>query len=129
MASRRPGADLLLSHPYDMLVSNVLDAKHIGRGVIDGVECEHLAFRDADTDWQIWVEVGPNPVPHKYVITSKAVTGGPQYTLRISDWKTDIPTPADAFVFTPPADAKKVEFKDLSGIDEVPEGVVLGGKQ
>ena len=38
--------------------ANVIDAKHIGRGVIDGVECEHLAFRNLDTDWQIWIEAG-----------------------------------------------------------------------
>src|SRR5512143_1933226 len=62
-----PGADLLLSNAYDVLMSDVIDAKHIGQGVIDGVECEHLAFRNADTDWQVWVEVGPRPVPRKYV--------------------------------------------------------------
>ena len=124
-----PGADLLLSNAYDVLMSDVIDAKHIGQGVIDGVECEHLAFRNPDTDWQVWVEVGPRPIPRKYVITSKAVTGGPQYTLRIKDWKTDAQLGADAFVFKPPADAKKVDFKALSEIDEVPAGVVSGGKK
>jgi hypothetical protein len=120
---------LLLSNAYDVLMSDVIDAKHIGQGVIDGVECEHLAFRDPDTDWQIWVEVGPRPTPRKYVITSKAVTGGPQYTLRIKDWKTDAQLGADAFVFKPPADAKKIDLKALSEIDEVPAGVVPGGKK
>lgn len=124
-----PGADLLLSGVYDELMVDVLDAKHIGRGVIDGIECEHLAFRNPDTDWQLWVEVGPRPIPRKYVITSKAVASGPQYTLRIKDWKTDVQTGADAFAFKPPADAKKVEFEDLSEIDEVPLGVAVGGKK
>ena len=58
-----PGADLLLSNPYAVLSADVIDAKHIGRGVINGVECEHLAFRNLDTDWQIWVEVGAKPIP------------------------------------------------------------------
>jgi hypothetical protein len=126
-----PGADLLLSNAYDVLMSGVLDAKHMGQGVINGVECEHLAFRNADTDWQLWVEIGPNPIPRKYVITSKAVTGGPQYTLRIKDWKTDAQVGADAFTFKPPADAKKVDVKALREIDEVPPGVVAmaGGKK
>jgi hypothetical protein len=124
-----PGADLLLSNAYDVLMSDVLDAKHIGQGVIDGVECEHLAFRNAETDWQLWIEIGPRPIPRKYVITSKAVTGGPQYTLRIKDWKTDAQVGADAFVFKPPADAKKVDVKALREIDEVPAGVVPGGKK
>jgi len=124
-----PGADLLLSGAYEELTKDVLDAKHIGRGVIDGVECDHLAFRNNDVDWQLWVEVGSRPIPRKYVITSKAVTGMPQYTLRIKDWRTDVQVPADAFAFKPPADAKKVEFGSLAGIDEVPPGIAPGGKK
>jgi len=48
-----PGADLLLANSYGALTAGVKEAKHIGRGVIDGVECEHLAFRNFDTDWQL----------------------------------------------------------------------------
>jgi len=70
-----PGTDLLNANAYDVLMSDVIDAKHMGQGVIDGVDCEHLAFRNADTDWQVWVEAGPRPIPRKYVITSKAVAG------------------------------------------------------
>ena len=51
-----PGGDLLLTQAYDVLVADVMEAKHIGRGVIDGKECEHLAFRNFDTDWQLWVK-------------------------------------------------------------------------
>jgi hypothetical protein len=124
-----PGTDLLLPNAYDVLMSDVIDAKHIGQGIIDGVECEHLAFRNLDTDWQIWIEVGPRPIPRKFVITSKAETGGPQYTLRIKDWKTATQLGADAFVFKPPTDAKKVDVKALREIDEVPPGVLPGGKK
>ena len=124
-----PGADLLLSGAYDELMKDVLDAKHIGRGVIDGVECDHLAFRNHDVDWQLWIEVGNRPIPRKYVITNKAVTGMPQYTLRIKDWKTDAQVAADAFAFKPPSGAKKVDFSALSDIDEVPPGVAPGVKK
>jgi hypothetical protein len=119
-----PGADLLLANVYDKLIEDVIDAKHIGLGVIDGVECEHLAFRNLDVDWQVWIETGARPIPRKYVITSKAVTGAPQYTLRIKDWMTDAVTAADAFTFKSPANAKKVDFKELANVDEVPAGVV-----
>ena len=122
-----PGADLLLSRVYDELTSDVMDAKHIGQGVIDGVTCEHLAFRGAEVDWQLWVESGAKPIPRKYVITSKHVTGAPQYTLRVKDWKTDVAVAADAFTFKPPADAKRVEFVALQ-VDEVPPGQVTVGQ-
>jgi hypothetical protein len=124
-----PGADLFLSNPYQVLSADVIDAKHIGRGIVNGVECEHLAFRNDDTDWQIWVQVGANPIPCKFVITSKAMASGPQYTLLVTDWKSDATIPSDAFTFKAPDGAKKVGFDSLSAIDEVPPGVIKGSKQ
>jgi len=122
-----PGADLLLSKAYEELMAGVIEAKHIGRGVVDGVECEHLAFRNLDTDWQIWVELGERPVPRKYVITSKAVGAAPQYTLRLRDWKTGVAPAPDAFAFKPPAGSSGVAITLLNDIDEIPTGVVPGG--
>jgi hypothetical protein len=122
-----PGADLLLTKPYDELMAGVLEAKHIGRGVVEGVECEHLAFRNLDTDWQIWIEVGERPVPRKYVITSKAVGAAPQYTLRLRDWKTGVLPAADAFAFKQPEGSSGVAITLLKDIDDIPAGVVPGG--
>jgi len=124
-----PGADFLGTHVFEDLMDGVVVAKHIGLGVIDGVECEHLAFRTRDVDWQIWIEAGSRPIPRKYVITSKAVGAAPQYTLRIKDWKTDAPAAADAYAFTPPQGAKKVELNELVNFDEVPQGIVAGAKK
>lgn len=125
-----PGADLLLTNSYDELMANVTQGSHIGQGVVDGTECEHLAFRGPDTDWQIWIETGAKPVPRKYVITSKTVAGAPQYTLRIRDWKTDVNSEAD-FTFKPPADATKVALDSTAIIefDEIPPGTPAGAKK
>jgi len=125
-----PGADLLLSNSYDELMANVLEGKHIGQGVVDGVECEHLAFRGPDTDWQIWIETGTKPVPRKYVITSKAIAGAPQYTLKTREWKTDTNADAD-FAFKAPADATKVALDSsvMIEFDELPPGTPAGAKK
>jgi hypothetical protein len=122
-----PGADLLLSNVFDDLMEDVIDAKHIGVGIIDGVECEHLAFRTHEVDWQIWVEIGEKPIPRKYVITSKSVAAGPQYTLRIKKWSIDTPRSAETFTFQTPTEAKEVAALDFPRVDEVPPGVVMGG--
>ena len=116
-----PGADLLLSNSYETLMAGVKEARYIGRGVIDGRECEHLAFRNFDTDWQLWVEVGKNPIPRKLVITSKTMNNAPQYTLRIKSWKTGVEPQQNAFVFTPPAKAKKLSPDALIDLDELPQ--------
>jgi hypothetical protein len=124
-----PGADLLMSNAFEVLTEDVEVAKYIGAGVIGSKECEHLAFRNEDSDWQLWVQTGPNPFPCKMVITSKTVTGFPQYTLVIRDWKSDqVPAP-DAFAFKAPEGAKLVKIEDLSNLDEVPPGVTNGEKQ
>ncbi|HTF75255.1 MAG TPA: DUF2092 domain-containing protein [Bradyrhizobium sp.] len=126
-----PGTDLLLTNSYDELMANVIEGKHVGQGVVDGVECEHLAFRGVDTDWQIWIETGARPVPRKYVITSKTLAGAPQYTLRIKDWKTDAVADADTFVFKPPAGATKVNLDSsvMVEFDELPPGIPAGAKK
>jgi hypothetical protein len=108
-------------------MAGVLEAKHIGRGVVEGVECEHLAFRNLDTDWQIWIEIGDRPVPRKYVITSKAVGAAPQYTLRLREWKTGVSPATDTFAFNAPEGSSGVAITLLKDIDEVPAGVVPGG--
>jgi hypothetical protein len=120
-----PGADLLLPHAFDVMMADVIESEVIGKGVIDGVECDHLAFRDVDTDWQIWIESGAKPIPRKYVITSKGITEAPQYTLRIKEWKTDVAP--DAFVFKPDPSATKIAESELSDIDEVPQGTTNPG--
>jgi hypothetical protein len=122
-----PGADLLLARGYDELMADVLEVKHIGRGVIDGRECDHLAFRNLDIDWQVWIEAGDRPIPRKYIITSKTVTGAPQYTLRFKDWNTDAVASADAFSFSAPAGTRKIDMSALQDMDEVPNGT-MGGR-
>lgn len=115
-----PGADLLLTNSYAELMDGVIEAKHIGVGIIDGKECEHLAFRNADTDWQLWVRSGDRPLPCKYVITSKTMAAAPNYTVRFRNWASDKPAAAKAFNFTPARGAKRVEFNQLTGIAELP---------
>jgi hypothetical protein len=124
-----PGADLLHSNVYDELSAGVLEAKHIGTGVVDGIECEHLAFRNEETDWQLWVRAGRDPIPCKYVITSKTLAAAPQYALRIREWKTDAAPDSSAFVFAPPADAKAVALDALSDIGELPHPAGVEGRK
>ena len=103
-----PGADLLGSNVYDQLMTDVTDVKDLGSGVIGGQECDHLAFRAKDTDWQIWIAQGPKPYPCRYVITSKGVDQAPQFSMTIRDWKAGS-AGQGSYAFTPPAGAKKLD--------------------
>lgn len=123
-----PGADLLVTNSYEILTAGIQEAKYIGHGVIDGKDCEHLAFRNADTDWQIWIETGKLPIPRKLVITSKTINSAPQYTLRVKSWKAGGPLNPSAFIFTPPENAKILDPNALIELDELPQGAIHGEK-
>lgn len=116
-----PAADLLLSDSYDALMRDVVDVKDLGSGVIGGIECDYLAFRKDEVDWQIWIAQGERPYPCRYVITSKKINNGPQYIIQTRDWKTGGEVPRTDFSFKNPTNAKKVELKDLKGTDELPD--------
>ena len=124
-----PGADLLLSNVYDELMRDVTDVKDLGSGVIGGTECDHLAFRAKEVDWQIWIAQGEKPYPCRYVITSNAVDQGPQYSIQISDWKTGADVAADDFAFKAPDGAKQIDLKELVDIDELPAQFLPKGAQ
>lgn len=124
-----PAADLLKPNAYEVLVADVMEAKYMGPAVIDGVECDHLAFRNFDTDWQLWIETGDKPFPRKMVITSKTINSAPQYTVRIKSWKAGVKPAPNAFVFVPPAGAKQVPPDGLIDLDELPQGAPSGGNQ
>jgi hypothetical protein len=115
-----PAADLLMSNVYDQLIPEVVDAKDLGTGVIGGIECDHLAFRTKDVDWQIWITKGAGPRPCRYVITSNQVAGAPQYTIDIKSWKTGAIPAAERFSATIPASAKKLNPGELKDFDDLP---------
>lgn len=123
-----PGADLLMTNVYEELMRDVVEVKDLGSGVIGGIECDHLAFRDKDVDWQIWIAQGKSPYPCKYVITSNQADQAPQYSVQISDWKTGPEVAAEDFSFKNSTDAKQVDDpKKLVDVDELPDHLAVGG--
>jgi len=113
-----PGADLMFADPFAVLSDGVESSTYLGTAYIDGVEVHHLAFREADVDWQLWVQTGDRPLPMKYVITTKWVTGAPEYSIRLRDWNTSPQIGANRFTFTPPAGATLLEALPPSELED-----------
>ena len=123
-----PGADLLMTNSYDELMQDVYDSKDLGSGVVNGVECDTLAFRKNDVDWQIWIAQGERPYPCRFVITSKLDSGDPQYTIQFRDWKFGNDVAADDFAFKNASNAKQVDVKDVQDkLGDLPENFTIGG--
>ena len=114
-----PGADLLFADPYGVLSPGNTRGEYIGTAFVDGVECHHLAFRKNQVDWQLWVKVGSEPVPMKQVITTKWMTGAPQYAVRLRNWNPKASFNQDKFTFSVPKDARKIETIEVNEMGEL----------
>jgi hypothetical protein len=121
-----PAADLLYADSYSGLITEVTKGAYLGTAYVHGVECHHLAFRAPRVDWQLWVQTGDTPLPLKYVITNKWVTGAPQYVVQFRDWNTKPQIEAGQFTFTMPEGARNLE---TILVNELGELIIEGGQK
>ncbi len=106
--------DLLRDDSYDFLQASFSSGFVVGDSLVQGVLCTQLAFRSADTDMQIWITKGNQPLPRKFVITSRWITGAPQYTVSFFDWKVQDTIDNGVFTFKAPQDAHEISFAETT---------------
>ena len=125
-----PASDLLLSNPYDELMKDVTDSKDLGSGVVGGVECDFLAFRKPEVDFQIWIAQGDKPYPCRFSVTSRKQPGNPQYTVQLKNWKPGGGADYSEYSFNNSSNAKKIDLKDLRDkLSDLPAHFKIGAKQ
>jgi hypothetical protein len=105
-----PASDLLYKNAYDILMQDVTAGFVVGKGVVDGVRTNHLAFRAPHVDWQVWIEEGNRPLIRKMVITTRDKLNAPQFTFVTKNWNLEPKFNIDTFSFTPPKCPQKIEF-------------------
>jgi hypothetical protein len=105
-----PASDLLSRNAYDILMDGVTGGFVVGKAVIEGALCDHLAFRAPHVDMQVWIQQGAQPLPRKLVITTRDVVNAPQFAVTVTKWNLKPTFDAQTFAFTPPAGVKKVDF-------------------
>jgi hypothetical protein len=106
---RAPLADLIYTKAYENLTAGVLSGFYVGLSKVQGVPCHHLAFKQKDIDWQIWVENSSTPVPRKFLITDKAAQGL-QFTALFTKWNTSPQFEDSLFTFVAPEKAEKIDI-------------------
>ncbi|WP_051242393.1 DUF2092 domain-containing protein [Stappia stellulata] len=109
------GADLLYADPCSNLMNGVDRGDYIGVANIDGQSAHHIYYRAAEHDWQLWISTEAPALPVRYVITSKWVTGAPQFIAQFRDWSLGA---QDDFAFAAPEGAR-----ELGSAEVVLEGV------
>jgi hypothetical protein len=109
-----PAGDLVYKNAYDLLMTDVTQGFVVGKGVVEGVRCDHLAFRAPHVDWQIWIQEGKEPLPRKLVITTRDQPNAPQFSVVVTKWNLKPVFTPQTFAFRAPSGAKPVEFLPLS---------------
>jgi len=110
-----PAGDLLYKNAYDILMQDVTSGFVVGKGVVDGVHCDHLAFRAPHVDWQVWIDAGDRPLVRKLVITTRDKLNAPQFTVVTKNWNLEPKFAADTFSFVLPKCPQKFEFLPKGG--------------
>lgn len=109
-----PAGDLIDTRAYDLLMQDATSGIYVGLETVGGQRCHHLAYRASEVDWQVWVHDGDQPYPCRYVITSRTVSGAPQFSVQIVKFDAAPKIEPNMFHFVPPAAAKAVDFLPLS---------------
>lgn len=102
-----PLIDLLYHGITGELTEDVRVGLVVGDSQVDGVPTDHLAFRQPNVDWQLWVEKGKQALPRKLLITTRYEVGDPQYQA-ILHWDLKSRIDAKSFAFVPPSDATEI---------------------
>lgn len=117
VAEKRYGIDLPLVDLFYFGAENtkapaLQSAINAGTSVIKGVTCDHFAFRQRDVDWQIWIQRGDKPLPSRLIVTTTSSAVRPEHEMLLS-WNLSPSINNQAFVFTPPAGAQKIQIDTI----------------
>jgi len=104
-----PLADLLYSD-LSFLLKQPEEAVYVGPSSASGFPCSHLAFRNTELDWQIWVERSDTPFIRKVVVTYRNEPGIPQFATNLHEWKILPELKESVFLFSPPEKAVKLSI-------------------
>jgi len=110
-----PLIDMLYQIHQGSLTEAVRGGVLVGDSNIDGADCDHLAFRQGNVDWQLWVEQGDKPLPRKLLVTTRYEVGDPQYQVTMR-WNLKPKIDASTFVFTPPKGANEIPFTEPAAL-------------
>jgi hypothetical protein len=105
-----PLGDLLVADPQAVLAKGIESAWYGGKSIVAGVECDHLAFRTAEVDYQLWLARGDSPLPWRVKIIYKQEEGQPQFSAQFVEWKKKSSLSPTLFTYKPPEGAEKILF-------------------
>jgi hypothetical protein len=97
--------------------ADIVSATDLGASQVDGVTCQHYAYRQEGADWQVWIQLGGYPLPRKLVIRTTTDEARPRFAA-VMAWNLAPSFNDAAFTFVPPSDAHKIIMAEVPGFAE-----------
>lgn len=110
---RPPLSVLLREDNASVVLKRVTSGFYAGRGVIGGIDCHHLAFKQQTVDLEFWVAAEGAPLIKRVVITQKQLPAMPQLSYTIVGWEPGAVLDDELFRFTPPVNVVRCDFQSL----------------
>lgn len=107
-----PLVDLFRWGSSEAPFAEIRAARDLGPSPVDGVTCEHYAFRQEGLDWEVWIQEGEHPLPRRLVLNTLTDEARPQYTATYT-WNLAPSYDESSFTFVAPADAHAIAFSQV----------------
>jgi hypothetical protein len=121
LAQPAPLAEFVRRDLWELVSENIESALYVAETTIEGVPCHHLAFANAEVDWQLWVSRDDPPLARRVAITYNQFEGSPRFRARFTAWNVRAKLPDSVFAFEPPPGVNRIPVVAESPPDE-PEG-------
>ena len=114
-----PLRDFFASDLGDILLEKIESGLYVEESTVAGVLCDHVALRNNNVDYQIWIAKGDEPLPRRMIITHKNEEGWPQFWAQFLEWDLSPKIANGAFTYDPPKDAERIPVAELD--EKIPE--------
>jgi len=108
---RLPLADLFGEDLRQVLLDNVIAARHIDVQTVEKHANDHVALRTREgVGIQLWIRQGEHAVPERIIINFERARGRPAFRASFTNWSLSPRTPDGLFEFEPPRGATQIPF-------------------
>jgi hypothetical protein len=105
-----PTADLLYSSPYDALMTKDTTGGWVGEEKIGAQTCDHLAYKQAEVDWELWLTQDERKLPCQIRLVYKKQPGSPWTRVTFSDFNPAATLTDDTFTPKVPNDYERLKI-------------------
>jgi len=86
---------------------------YFGTRMVSGVECDYVAFRNAQNEVHVWITRGEHPLIKSFTLINKDEKGEPKTSANIK-WDIHAKISKDEFIFTAPKRAFPISIKSAN---------------